>query len=120
MQLTACVTSEESFTLVTLGGYIDLSTRKQLRDLLNTASKGVCHLVIDMSKLEFMDSTGLNVLIDLYRKLEARGATLDLAAPRPIVAKVLEISGLDRVFRVHTGLAQAMGGATGQPAQPSS
>jgi len=101
-----------------LGGYIDLSTRKQLQDVLGAAARGVAHLVIDMSRLAFMDSTGLSALIEVYKRLDARGATLDLAAPQPIVAKVLQISGLDEVFRVHASLTQAVTRASrdGEPA----
>jgi len=100
-----------------LGGYIDLSTRKQLQEVLNAAANGACNLVIDMSRLGFMDSTGLGVLIDIYRRLDGRGATVALAAPQPIVAKVLAISGLDRVLAVHTSLAQAISCVTedGEP-----
>ena len=120
VRLTACVTTQGTCAVVTLGGYIDVSTHKQLQEVLAGACRGVSHLVIDMSRLEFMDSTGLTVLIEAYRRLDARGATLDLAAPQPIVAKVLEISGLDQVFRVHASLLQAVTRATGEgePAAP--
>ncbi len=115
--MTACVTTEGPCTVVALGGYIDLSTRKQLQEVLNAAANGACNLVIDMSRLGFMDSTGLGVLIDIYRRLDGRGATVALAAPQPIVAKVLAISGLDRVLAVHTSLAQAIACVTedGEP-----
>jgi anti-sigma B factor antagonist len=93
-----------------LGGYIDLSTRKHLHDVLFGAAKATSHLVVDMSRLGFMDSTGLSVLIDVYKRLTMRGATFALAAPQPIVAKVLEISGLDQVLQVHPSVAQAVAG----------
>ncbi len=108
MRLTACVTTQGSCTIVTLGGYIDLSTGKQLRDVLTAAAKTASYLIVDMSRLGFMDSTGLSVLIDMYKRLEKRGGTLALAAPQPIVAKVLTISGLDRVLNVHASVAQAV------------
>jgi anti-sigma B factor antagonist len=108
VRLTACVTTQASCTIVTLGGYIDLSTGKQLQDVLNAAAKAASHLIVDMSRLGFMDSTGLSVLIDMHKRLDARGNTLALAAPQPIVAKVLAISGLDRVLSVHPSVAQAV------------
>jgi len=107
VRLTACVTTQGACTIVTLGGYIDVSTRKQLQDVLNAASNGAGHLVVDMSRLGFMDSTGLSVLVEMYKRLAKRGGTLALAAPQPIVAKVLAISGLDRVLTVHASAAQA-------------
>jgi len=104
-----------------LGGYIDVSTRKQLRDVLAAAAKGTSHLVIDMSRLGFMDSTGLSVLVEVYRRLNGRGGTLALAAPQPIVAKVLQISGLDQVLTVHANLTQALARSAGEgePAAPA-
>ena len=102
------MTTQGSCTIVTLGGYIDLSTRNQLQGVLREASNAASHLIVDMSRLGFMDSTGLNVLVDTHKRLDARGGTLALAAPQPIVAKVLSISGLDRVLRVHTSVAEAV------------
>jgi anti-anti-sigma factor len=121
VRLTACVTAQGSCTIVTLGGYIDLSTRKQLRDVLAAAAKGTSHLVVDMSRLGFMDSTGLSVLVEVHRRLDGRGGTLALAAPQPIVAKVLQISGLDQVLAVHASLTQALArsGGEGEPATPA-
>ncbi len=98
---------------MTLGGYIDLSTGKQLRDVLDAAAKTASYLVVDMSRLGFMDSTGLSVLVDMYKRLDKRGGSLALAAPQPIVAKVLAISGLDRVLKVHASVAQAVATSAG-------
>jgi len=113
VRLTACVTTQGSCTIVTLGGYIDLSTGKQLRDVLDAAAKTASYLVVDMSRLGFMDSTGLSVLVDMYKRLDKRGGSLALAAPQPIVAKVLAISGLDRVLKVHASVAQAVATSAG-------
>jgi anti-sigma B factor antagonist len=93
---------------VTLGGYSDLSTRDQLRDVLIAAAKETSHLVVDMSRLGFMDSTGLSVLVDVHTRLDRRGAKLALAAPQPIVAKVLAISGLDQIFALYPSVALAL------------
>ncbi len=103
-------------TIVTLGGYIDLSTGPQLRDVLEAAAKTAPFLIVDMSRLGFMDSTGLGVLIDTYRHLGKRGGTLAIAAPQPIVAKVLAISGLDLVLNVHPSVAEAVAVCAGEDA----
>ena len=110
MRLTVCLAVQGTCTVVTLGGYSDLSTRGQLRDVLTAAATQTSHLVVDMSRLGFMDSTGLNVLVDVDRCMDGRGGTLALAAPQPIVAKVLRICGLDEVFTVHASMPEAMAG----------
>jgi anti-sigma B factor antagonist len=114
VRLTACVTVQGSCTVVTLGGYSDLSTRKQLHDVLMAAAKGTAHLVVDMDRLGFMDSTGLSVLVEVHRRLNGRGGTLALAKPQPIVAKVLAISGLDQVLAVYPSVAQALARSVGE------
>jgi anti-anti-sigma factor len=116
VRLTACVTTQGSCTIVTLGGYIDLSTGAQLRDVLEAAGKTAPFLIVDMSRLSFMDSTGLSVLIDMYRRLGKEGGTLALAGPQPIVARVLTISGLDLVLDVHASVADAVAVCAGEDA----
>jgi anti-anti-sigma factor len=101
---------------VTLGGYIDLSTGAQLRDVLEAAAHTGPFLIVDMSRLGFMDSTGLSVLVDTYRRLDKRGGMLALAGPQPIVAKVLSISGLDLVLNVHPNVADAVAVCAGKDA----
>lgn len=51
-------------------------------------------LVIDMSALEFMDSTGIGVLIGRYKKLKPRGVPIFIQSPRPTIDRVLGLSGI--------------------------
>jgi anti-sigma B factor antagonist len=53
-----------------------------------------------MSGVEFCDSTGMNVLLSSLRRARERGGQLELAAPRPPVRKILQVTGLDSVFTV--------------------
>ncbi|TDQ52308.1 anti-anti-sigma factor [Actinorugispora endophytica] len=61
---------------------------------------GAARLVVDMSGVEFCDSTGLSVLLSAMERARERGGDLELAAPRSAVVKILEITGLDAVFAV--------------------
>ncbi len=69
---------------------------------------GATRLVIDCSRLEFCDSTGLNVLLGARLRVEALGGGVHLAAMRPTVARVFEITGADAVFTLHDTLEQAL------------
>jgi anti-anti-sigma factor len=64
--------------------------------------------VIDCSRLEFCDSTGLNVLLGARLKAEALGGGVHLAGMRPAVARVFEITGAEAVFTVHSTLEAAL------------
>lgn len=65
-------------------------------------------LVLDLSRLAFCDSTGLNLLLRLRLEAENRGTHVRLAATSPQVARVLRITGADRVFRTHTSVEDAL------------
>jgi anti-anti-sigma factor len=67
-------------------------------------------LVLDLSRLEFCDSTGLNVLLRLRFQAESRGIHVHLAATSPQVAQVLRITGADQTFRTHTSVEDALAG----------
>jgi anti-anti-sigma factor len=113
MQLTACLTTRGPCTIVTLGGYVDVTTRQQLHDILAAASKGTPYLIIDLHKLGFMGGAGLNVFAGIVKQMHANGGTLALACPQPIIVKMLEISGLDRKMTVDGSLEAALARAAG-------
>ncbi|HEY5835426.1 STAS domain-containing protein [Streptomyces sp.] len=93
----------------TPSGELDHHTADLLADpLAEAVDAGTTRLVIDCSKLEFCDSTGLNVLLGARLRVEALGGRVHLAALRPIVARVFEITGAETVFTVHDTLDQAL------------
>jgi anti-sigma B factor antagonist len=57
-------------------------------------------LVVDLADTEFIDSTGLGVLIRALKRLRHRGGDLVLRSPRPNARKVLKITSLDRVIKI--------------------
>jgi anti-sigma B factor antagonist len=88
---------------VTAAGEIDLYTAPKLQAnltaIIDDAAPAV-RLVIDMSGVEFCDSTGMNVLLSALRHVRERGGELELAAPRPAIGKILQVTGLDSVFTI--------------------
>ncbi len=86
-------------------GEIDLYTAPRLHSELAAVianSAPETRIVVDMSGVEFCDSTGMNVLLSCLRQARERGGELELAAPRPAVKKILQVTGLDAVFTVNT------------------
>ncbi|MDX3750459.1 STAS domain-containing protein [Streptomyces sp. AK08-02] len=103
--------------VVTPTGELDHHTADLLREPLEDClAKGVARLVVDCTRLEFCDSTGLNVLLGARLKAEAAGGGVHLAGMQPVVARVFEITGADAVFTVHETLADAL--ADGPPGSP--
>ena len=85
--------------MVHVGGEVDAYTAPQLRDALGAViDAGAVRVVVDVGGVEFMDSTGLAVLVSALKRLQASGGDLRLANPRRIVARLFAITGIDRVF----------------------
>jgi anti-sigma B factor antagonist len=94
--------------VVRLGGELDLYNANVVRQaLFKACNDGPERVVVDLSEVEFMDSTALGVLIEARTKLANRNAFL-LAAPSLQTKRALQISGLDRHFSVHDTVAEAL------------
>ncbi|WP_299542129.1 STAS domain-containing protein [uncultured Streptomyces sp.] len=95
--------------IVTPVGELDHHTADLLREPLERAvDEGRVRLVVDCSRLDFCDSTGLNVLLGARLKAEEAGGTVHLAGMQPMVARVFEITGAEAVFAVHGTLEEAL------------
>ncbi|MGQ4473405.1 STAS domain-containing protein [Streptomyces violaceoruber] len=107
------VWEEGPSAVVTPAGELDHHTADLLREPLEDClDKGFNRLVVDCSRLEFCDSTGLNVLLGARLKAEAAGGGVHLVAMQPVVARVFEITGAEAVFTLHDTLAAALADAS--------
>jgi anti-sigma B factor antagonist len=94
--------------VVRLGGELDLYNAEQVRNALAEACEDSPErVVVDLSEVEFVDSTALGVLIEARARMDNRGGFL-LAAPALETRRALEISGLDRHFSVHDTVPEAL------------
>jgi anti-sigma B factor antagonist len=94
--------------VVMLAGELDLYNAHEVREtLLAECEREPNRLVVDLSRVAFIDSTALGVLIEARAKLANRRAFL-LAAPAVETRRALEISGLDRHFALHETLEEAL------------
>lgn len=100
---------EGGWAVVDVKGEIDLHTapklREQINELLETGHK---HIALNLESLDFMDSTGLGVLIGGLKRLKENGGTLALVAPQHPVQRVLNVTGLTKVFPIHDTVDEAM------------
>ena len=99
----------EGACVIRLAGELDLYNANAVREaLLDACGNGQPErIVVDLSEVEFMDSTTLGVLIEARTRLENRNAFL-LAAPGLETRRALQISGLDRHFSVHETVPEAL------------
>jgi anti-sigma B factor antagonist len=111
VELKVSSRSQGDHTVLALAGEIDLYTAPRLQSELTRALSAAdpAQIVVDMSAVDFCDSTGMNVLLAAHRLASERGGGLVLAAPRASVRKILEVTGLHSVFTVHDDLAALSG-----------
>ena len=99
---TSVPSASRTWTVLPLVGDVDLASAPALRQqLADMTAEAPSFLVIDMSELDFIDSTGLGVLVGTLRRLRATGGDVRLAAARTGIARVFSVTGLDRVFSLY-------------------
>lgn len=94
------VSSLGSETVVALSGELDVASSQGLsEELTNLIDGGTTDLVIDLTALHFIDSTGLSAILQANKKLDGKGQ-LVLREPTPLVRQVLEVTGLMGALRI--------------------
>lgn len=102
MDLQLSTSRRGSFTVVTVEGDVDLGTAAQLGDeTLAATREDKPHLVLDLSGVTFLDSSGLKVLVSTHRRTELAGGSMALAAVPRVVMRVLTVTSLDKVFPIY-------------------
>jgi anti-sigma B factor antagonist len=91
-----------------LRGSLDLATAPTVRAALGDATEKGCHrIIVDLSQLEFLDSTGLGVLIGAHRRAAEHGGSFRLVIKDGAISRLLNITGLIGVFAVYHSLVDA-------------
>ena len=102
MDLTLSTREVGGRTIVAVGGEIDVYTAPKLRDTITElVASGAYQLVIDMTAVEFLDSTGLGVLVGGLKKVRANDGSLELICNSDRLVKIFKITGLAKVFVIH-------------------
>ncbi|MFE6477078.1 STAS domain-containing protein [Streptomyces rochei] len=107
-RLSTATTVTDGVQVVTLAGEIDHNNSGQLTHALRADGADQPRVVIDMSQVTFMDSSGINILIAAHQELTAAGGWLRLAAPTGAVLRVLQLVGVDQFIECHPTLTEAL------------
>ena len=101
------VQNVDGFAVVRLTGEIDLSNATRLQDQLSLLVEQ-SHVVVDLSEVTFIDSTGLSALIVSHRRATTAQTGLHLGGATGTVQRLLELTQLDRHLDHHAALAGAL------------
>ena len=111
MEVSFDITHQAGKAVLAVQGEIDVYTAPQVRQqLIDLANEGHKTVVMDMESVDFLDSTGLGVLVGGLKRLRGADGDLVLVSTQPRVVKVLEITGLTKVFKVYASVEEAVAG----------
>ena len=90
-------------------GEVDLYTAPEFKErMVELIESGKKQIVVDLSKATFIDSTTLGVLVGGVKRLRPAGGSLALVCTDENITKIFEITGLDRVFPIHSSREEAL------------
>jgi len=96
--------------VVSVAGEVDAHTAPPVREaVLATVGPGA-RVVVDLTEVTFLDSTGLGVFVTALKRLREVDGTLDVVITSPRVLKVFTLTGLDVLIPIHETLAAAVKG----------
>jgi anti-sigma B factor antagonist len=108
---------DERTSVVALEGELDLGRAPSLKwALVDSVDAGYKQLVVDLTRVRFMDSTALSVLVGVNRSLD-EGARLAIVCVNANVLKIFELSGMDGAFAIFPTLDQALAHVQGNTAR---
>ncbi len=101
--------TKDGIEVVDVEGEIDVYTAPRLRELLiDLVNKNNYQLVVNMERVEFLDSTGLGVLVGGLKRVRAYDGSLDLVCTQERILKIFRITGLTKVFGIHDTVDEAI------------
>ncbi|HEY3266314.1 MAG TPA: STAS domain-containing protein [Armatimonadota bacterium] len=104
-------------SVISVRGEVDVYTAPKLREEIHRRmDDGAIRLVVDLADVAYMDSSGLGVLIGALKRAREAEGDLIVAAPNPRIARILDVTGLSRIFNVHPTVADAVQAVKGPSA----
>ncbi|MFB7576782.1 STAS domain-containing protein [Streptomyces sp. NPDC056165] len=105
---------ESNWTVVEIGGDVDVATVPHIREYVahRIMAEGRHRLIIDLTRVRFIDSTGLGTLVAIRKWIQARAGDLRLVLTNPDVLRIFRITSLRRVFPIHESVETALSDMT--------
>lgn len=99
---------EDEVPVIKLEGEVDVYTAPQLKQqMIALLESGTRQMIVDLTAVEYFDSTALGVLIGGLKRMRERDGNLSLICPSPRIRRVFEITGLDKIFDIYSTSEEA-------------
>lgn len=103
--------SRDGIPIVKAQGYLDVTTRGELDELLADARRQYNWVILDLTDVRFLDTSSVAVIVSHWKKLEARGGTLMLAGAQQRYIRALWITGLASRMSLYDDVEKAIAAA---------
>ena len=109
MDLGLEVTERDGWAILAVRGEVDVYTAPRFRErLIELVSQGHHRILVDLEGVDFLDSTGLGVLVGGLKRVRSHDGELALVCTQRRILKVFEITGLTKVFSIHETVDDAL------------
>jgi anti-sigma B factor antagonist len=109
MELGLDVTERNGRSVLAVHGEVDVYTAPRFRErLIELVSAGKRRVIVDLEGVDFLDSTGLGVLVGGLKRLRSNDGDLSLVCTQSRILKVFEVTGLTKVFEIHDSVDAAV------------
>ena len=112
MDLGLDVQERDGFAVLAVSGEVDVATVPRLREQLHgLVAQGSNQIIVDLDSVDFLDSTGLGVLVGALKRVRSNDGDLHLVCTQARIRKVFEVTGLTKVFQLFDSVDEAVAGA---------
>jgi anti-sigma B factor antagonist len=109
MDLELETSERDGVAVLSLRGEIDVYTAPRMRQaIVDLVDAGSLNIVVDMQNVDFLDSTGLGVLVEGLKRVRTRGGNLSIVITQDKILKIFDITGLNKAFPIHSTLEDAL------------
>ena len=111
MDLGLDVTERDGAAILAVSGEVDVATVPRLREQLHgLVAQGSNRIIVDLDGVDFLDSTGLGVLVGALKRVRSNDGELSLVCTQHRIRKVFEVTGLTKVFSLYDSVDEAVAG----------
>jgi anti-sigma B factor antagonist len=108
MELSLVTRAVVDHVVLEVGGEVDVYTAPRLRErLIELVADGARKVIVDLGGVDFLDSTGLGVLVGALKRLRAVGGSFALVCDKEPLLKIFRITALDQVFPIYPSVDAA-------------
>ena len=110
IRLETSTRDAEGFTILDVSGEVDVYTAPKLKEALGAViTSGQVHLIVNMERVTYMDSSGFGTLLGALKRVRTEGGTVNLIKVSSAIERMLTITRLNTIFNVAPSLEEVIG-----------